>query len=135
METEIIAYYKAQAKNLNQLKNILTNNKMIILDDSKKQISPKKIVELIEDIFDTNIKVKNRKQGTIFGRKAAAYILKTHTKLSLNEIAELIGVNDHSTVLYNIKTATDLILTEDWYKIKIEQIQSELKNYGIFVNN
>jgi hypothetical protein len=62
-------------------------------------------------------------------------ILKKHTSLSLNEIAPYIGVQDHTTVLYNVSTAKDLMLTEDWYKNKIDEIESEIKKYNTFVQN
>ena len=74
-------------------------------------------------------------QNTVFARKAAAYILKTHTSLSLKEIAPYIGVSDHTTVLYNVSTARDLMLTEEWYKNKIDEIEDEIKKYHTFVNN
>lgn len=96
-------------------------------------ILPHRIVELVEDVFDTNIQIKNRSQSVIFGRKAAAYVLKKYTQLSLNEIAKQIGVGDHTTVIYNIKTAENLIFTEKWYKEKVEEIEKEIESFNNFV--
>ena len=95
----------------------------------------KKLVGLVEDIFDTEVLVKNRLQNTVFARKAAAYILRKHTNLSLSEIAPYIGVKDHTTVLYNVSTAKDLIDTEGWYKNKIDEIENEIKKFNTFVQN
>jgi chromosomal replication initiation ATPase DnaA len=91
------------------------------------------LVELVQDVFETDIVAKNRKQSTIFARKAAAYILRKYTQLSLNEIAPLIGVGDHTTVIYNIQTASDLMDTEDWYREKLMQIEEDIENYNNFV--
>ena len=138
IETNIIDYYLAQKDNLRKLKNTLVAHNLLERDErgrNNNRVSMKNIVGLVEDIFDTDVLAKNRMQNTIFARKAAAYILKKHTSLSLKEIAPYIGVKDHTTVLYNVSTAKDLMVTEDWYKNKIDEIESEIKKYNTFVNN
>ena len=138
IEANIIDYYLAQKSNLKQLKNTLVAHNLIEKDDrtrSNNRVTMKKLVGLVEDVFDADVLAKNRMQNTVFARKAAAYILKKHTSLSLNEIAPYIGVKDHTTVLYNVSTAKDLMFTEDWYKNKIDEIESEIKKYNTFVQN
>lgn len=138
IETNIIDYYLAQKNNLKKLKNTLIAHNLIERDDRTKgnnRVTMKKLVGLVEDVFDTDVLAKNRMQNTVFARKAAAYILKKHTSLSLNEIAPYIGVKDHTTVLYNVSTAKDLMVTEDWYKNKIDEIEDEIKKYNTFVQN
>ena len=138
IEANIIDYYEAQKKNLRQLKNTLVSYNLIEKDDrnrSNNRVTMKKLVGLVEDVFDTDVLAKNRMQNTVFARKAAAYILKKHTSLSLNEIAPYIGVSDHTTVLYNVATAKNLILTEEWYKNKIDEIENEIKKFNTFVHN
>ena len=132
MNSEIVAYYRHSAEQLKILKKILKKNNLIT-DEKIINITPKKLVSLVEDVFDTNIQIKNRSQSVIFGRKAAAYILKKYSQLSLNEIAKLIGVGDHTTVIYNIKTAENLMDTEEWYKEKIDEIEKEIENFSNFV--
>ena len=138
IESNIIDYYESQKKNLRQLKNTLVAYNLIEKDDrnrSNNRVTMKKLVGLVEDVFDTDVLAKNRMQNTVFARKAAAYILKKHTSLSLNEIAPYIGVSDHTTVLYNVATAKNLILTEEWYKNKIDEIENEIKKFNTFVHN
>jgi len=138
IETNIIDYYLAQKDNLRKLKNTLVAHNLLERDErgrNNNRVSMKNLVSLVEDVFDTDVLAKNRMQNTIFARKAAAYILKKHTSLSLKEIAPYIGVKDHTTVLYNVSTAKDLMQTEDWYKNKIDEIESEIKKYNTFVNN
>ena len=138
IETNIIDYYLAQKDNLRKLKNTLVAHNLLERDErgrNNNRVSMKNLVGLVEDIFDTDVLAKNRMQNTIFARKAAAYILKKHTSLSLKEIAPYIGVKDHTTVLYNVSTARDLMQTEEWYKNKIDEIESEIKKYNTFVNN
>lgn len=138
IESNIIDYYESQKKNLRQLKNTLVAYNLIEKDDrnrSNNRVTMKKLVGLVEDVFDTDVLAKNRMQNTVFARKAAAYILKKHTSLSLNEIAPYIGVSDHTTVLYNVATAKNLITTEEWYKNKIDEIENEIKKFNTFVHN
>jgi len=138
IESNIIDYYEAQKKNLRQLKNTLVSYNLIEKDDTNRnnnRVTMKKLVGLVEEVFDTDVLAKNRKQNTVFARKAAAYVLKKHTSLSLNEIAPYIGVKDHTTVLYNVSTARDLITTEQWYKNKIDEIENEIKKFNTFVQN
>jgi chromosomal replication initiation ATPase DnaA len=111
--------------------NLITDD--IAIGSVPSTIMPHRLVELVEDVFDTSIQIKNRRQSVIFGRKAAAYILKKYTQLSLNEIAKHIGVGDHTTVIYNIKTAENLMFTEKWYKEKIDEIEKEIENFSKFV--
>ena len=138
IEANIIDYYEAQKKNLRQLKNTLVSYNLIEKDDTNRnnnRVTMKKLVGLVEEVFDTDVLAKNRKHNTVFSRKAAAYVLKKHTSLSLNEIAPYIGVKDHTTVLYNVSTARDLITTEQWYKNKIDEIENEIKKFNTFVQN
>ena len=138
IEDSIVDFYNAQKSNLKMLRRTLIKANLLTEDVtslSSEKIGAKKLISLIEDVFETSVTANNRLQNTIFARKAGAYILKNHTRLSLNEIASFIGVKDHTTVIYNVKTAYDLILTEEWYKNKIAEIEDEIKNYNIFTKN
>lgn len=138
IETNILDYYLAQKNNLKQLKNSLIAYNILEREDKDRhnnRVTIKKLVGLVEDIFDTEVLQKNRKQNTIFARKAAAYILKKYTSLSLKEIAPYIGVTDHTTVLYNITTCKDLMYTEEWYKNKIDEIEEEINKFNTFTKN
>ena len=133
----IVQCYKDQLQSLRMFHKELVKNNLITEDLAIGSVStsilPHRLVELVEDVFDTNIQIKNRSQSVIFGRKAAAYILKKYSQLSLNEIAKFIGVGDHTTVIYNIKTAENLMDTEEWYKEKIDEIEKEIENFSNFV--
>ena len=133
----IVQCYKDQLQSLRMFHkelvkaNLITDD--IAIGSVPTSIMPHRLVELVEDVFDTSIQIKNRRQSVIFGRKAAAYILKKYTQLSLNEIAKHIGVGDHTTVIYNIKTAENLMFTEQWYKEKVDEIEKEIENFSKFV--
>jgi chromosomal replication initiation ATPase DnaA len=135
---EIYAAYVMQKDSFNYLQNLLIKEG-IIIDDVRlpvtdKTIKPEKIVQLVEEVFSTDIKANNRKQKTIFGRQAAAYMLRMYTRLSLSEITSYIGVKDHTTVLYSITKCRDIMKTEYWYKEKIEQLCEEMDKYALYLS-
>lgn len=135
---EIYAAYQMQKDSFNYLHKLLTKEGMI-LDDLKlpltdKSIKPEKIVQLVEEVFSTDVKANNRKQNTIFGRQAAAYLLRLYTRLSLSEISKYVGVKDHTTVLYSVNKCRDIMQTEYWYKEKIEQLCNELDEYVVYLS-
>lgn len=137
LENNLVQYYKDQVRNLKVLHRTLVNANLIhdqfAIGSSNTTISTRKLVELVGDMFDLDILEKNRSKKHTIARKIAAYILKKYTRLSLQEIAPLIGVVDHTTVIYNIKTACDYIDTDEWFKQKVEDVEREIENYSIFV--
>jgi len=138
LENNLVQYYKDQVKSLRILHKTLMNANLIhdqfAVGSVNTTITAHKLVDLVQDVFDIDITEKNRRNTHVYARKAAAYILKKYTKLSLIEIAPLIGVKDHTTVIYNVKKASDMIDTEDWYKNKMDEIEDEIKKYSIFVS-
>jgi len=137
LHKNLIQCYKNQLHGMRQFHKTLIEIGLIqndlIIDKGSTTILIPKLIELVCDIFNEDILIKSRRQNIVFARKAAAYILKKYTSLSLIEIASYIGVNDHTTVLYNIKTAINLMETEEWYLLKIKEIEQNIEDYNIFV--
>jgi chromosomal replication initiation ATPase DnaA len=85
-------------------------------------IGVRSIIKLVDEVFECDVLMKDRSLKTTFGRKAAAYLLRRYTKLSLREISAYTGTKDHTTAIHNIKQANNLIDTEDWFKDKMKRI-------------
>lgn len=134
----MFAAYKMQKDSFIYLQKLMEKEGLLLNEISipltNKTIKPEKIVQLVEEIFNTDISAQNRKQSTIYGRQAAAYMLRLYTKLSLSEIKKYIGVNDHTTVLYSVKKCIDMIETELWYAEKIKELCSELDEYVLYLS-
>lgn len=135
---ELYVSYKIQENNFNFLQDIIKQKGIVIneLNISKvnKKIRPSKIIQLIEDIFNTSVLNKNRKQVTIYARQSASFLLRRYTLLSLSQIALHVGVRDHSTVYYHIKKCQDIMDTEEWFKDKINSIINELDEYILYLS-
>ena len=75
------------------------------------QITPEKLI------------VKCRKRYLVEKRQVIAYLLVRNTKLTLVQIAKLIGLNDHSSVIYGAAKASE----DGWDEVKKLREQTERK--------
>lgn len=74
-----------------------------MINEQKKLITPDFIVEMIEKYFNLNkgaLKSSTRAQSIAFPRQIAMFMLKNETNLSLNQIGDIFGGKDHTTVMY-----------------------------------
>jgi chromosomal replication initiation ATPase DnaA len=135
-QEELYNTYLTMKKSYEQIR-ILVVNAGIIKNDRKdslsSEISPYKIIELVNNEFGANVYIRSRKQNNAFARKAAAYLLRKHTRLSLTEIAPLVKVKDHTSIIYNNQACMNLMDTEDWFKQKIELLDAELTKYALYL--
>jgi len=97
--------------------------------EKKTNLKANKIVELVNDIFESDVMANNQRKNTVFGRHAAAWTLKKYTNLSLSEISTLCGQTHHTTAINSIKKCNDMMETEAWYKKNMDIICRELDFY------
>lgn len=72
---------------------------------------------------------KTRKREVVIARHITMWLYKKHTKYTLKMIGEMIGDNDHTTVLHAIRNVNNMIDTK--YKTVSEDInQLEKILYG-----
>lgn len=96
------------------------------------------IAAIIKDVcecvyLDTeDIYKKTRKREIVEARQMAqciAHKLTDTVHITLARIAELIGEQDHATVLHSSKTVDNLIETDATYRAKFDAI---IENYGLW---
>lgn len=137
LKNELVQCYKEILQNMKLFHRTLVKAGIITEDfavsSGTTNIKPHRIVELVMDVFETDVLVNNRKRTTVYARKACAYILRKYTELSLAELAPLIGVKDHSTVIYNVKCGSELMDSEDWFREKVLIIEDDIEKYNNFV--
>jgi chromosomal replication initiation ATPase DnaA len=113
-----------------QLHEMMSQLGLLGIEDNEPlgaDIGARSIVKLVEEVFECDVLKKDRSLKTTFGRKAAAYLLRRYTKLSLKEISAYSGTKDHTTAIHNIKQANNLIDTEDWFKDKMKRICQKIE--------
>ncbi len=122
--------YYAQRNTHIQLHEMMSQLGLLGIEDNEPvgaDIGARSIVKLVDEVFECDVLKKDRSLKTTFGRKAAAYLLRRYTKLSLKEISAYTGTKDHTTAIHNIKQANNLIDTEDWFKDKMKRICQKIE--------
>ena len=122
--------YYAQRNTHIQLHEMMSQLGLLGIEDNEPvgaDIGARSIVKLVDEVFECDVLKKDRSLKTTFGRKAAAYLLRRYTKLSLKEISAYTGTKDHTTAIHNIKQANNLIDTEDWFKDKMKKICKKIE--------
>jgi len=83
---------------------------------SEKKIKAKKIINLINNYFQSNCENENKTKSIIIPRQMAMYYIRTYLGLTANETAKLFpskkagsGHKHHATVLHAQSTISDLI--------------------------
>lgn len=118
----------------------ITKKEMIIIFDGEKvemtkyNIKPEEIIAICADVFDTPYKEVigiSRKHPIIFARHAACYYLKNYTMLTLKEIGKCLGDKDHSTIINSIKEWTDMMDSDDKYRMIDEEICMHINKHKI----
>lgn len=114
----------------------------------KRQFMPKRISKMnADEIVDTvceyfgfdrkEISVKSRERKYVYARSLSAYLVRKHTKLSLNEVSKLFGsaITDHTTIIHYQKLINDNMdvhqgAEEDIIKIeKILRADNDIENF------
>ena len=122
--------YYAQRNTHMQLHEMMQQLGLLGIEDNEPigaDIGARSIVKLVDEVFECDVLKRDRSLKTTFGRKAAAYLLRRYTKLSLKEISAYTGTKDHTTAIHNIKQANNLIDTEDWFKDKMKKVCQKIE--------
>lgn len=136
--TPLYRMYKLQVRYVRILEKLLEDSG-ISLSESKKvkvklisvtsSITPEKIIELVEDEFKSSVLTRNRRVVTTNARKASAFLLSNYAKSPLVDIAPLIGLTHHTSVMHNIRECEDLMETDYVYNGKMQTIIKDIKTY------
>lgn len=85
-----------------------------------------RVIEEVKKEFGIDFVVKSQKRHIIDARHTCIYLLKKFTDLTLKEIAEYVGVRDHTTVINALKTASNLITTDIEFRARANKIEKQL---------
>jgi chromosomal replication initiation ATPase DnaA len=97
-------------------------------------INPVTVVTVIKDHFGVDVNVKTRKKEYSRAREVASYLLKKYTLLSLKEIAEHVGLTDHTSSLYHIRKVSGFIEIDKDFKLMMDQLENKLTTYHDYIN-
>jgi len=91
--------------NLPVTKDVVTNilTAYATTQPVKQRVNPEKILEAVIDYYDISdeaIRGKSRKREYVVPRQVAMYLIRDRAESSLNQIGEMFGGKDHTTVLH-----------------------------------
>lgn len=121
---KIKSLIKSHYQMVRRLEKMLDEYKV---EEKKPVCEATKIIQTINDVFETDCTEKSRRKRVVFARHCASYFLRHYTRMTLEEIAESVGNCDHSTVVNSIKVFHNLNDTDPDYSIKVKQVENILQ--------
>ncbi|MFA5130563.1 MAG: chromosomal replication initiator protein DnaA [Patescibacteria group bacterium] len=122
---KIIAYH--QFKNLKpSLETVQTLLQSFVPTVVKRNITPKKLIEIVTVYFDVpmeDLLGKSREKRFAHPRQVAMYLLREDTKCSYPAIGAHLGDRDHTTAMHACNKITEMHKTDDQVKRDIAAIR------------
>ena len=97
-------------------------------------VNPVSVLTIVKENFGVDVNVKTRKREYARAREVASYLLKKYTLLSLKEIAEHIGLKDHTSALYHIKKVSGFLEIDKEFKLMMDELENKLTTYHDYIN-
>ncbi len=97
-----------------------------------KAITPRQIIQKVceyYDITEDDIKSKKKNREIAFPRQVAMYLLKGMTELTFQTIGEMLGVTNHTTVVYGVKKITEALTQTPELASTISDITQKIKEF------
>lgn len=116
-----------QEINLNLVQNILKDQ----IKENKENIKLPDIITIISkelNIKPSDIKSKKRTTTVANARRIAIYLAKELTHNSMPNIAQYLGMKDHSSISHSIKKANELIETDENFKLIVSNLKNKIIN-------
>ena len=96
-----------------------------------KAITPKQIISQVceyYDISEEDIRSKKKSREIAFPRQVAMYLLKHMTDLTFQAIGEMLGVTNHTTVVYGVRKITEAIASSAELSSTVDDITQKIKD-------
>lgn len=110
--------------------NLMNKLYKLIKEDPEFQPEPtnkaKEIIDLVNKEFATDCRQSNKRSATSDARATAMYLMNKHTKMSLTEIALVLGRGHHTTVMAGRQKVVDRMKYYPEFKEIVDRIESKL---------
>lgn len=126
--TKIISHIKftKRVPSQEEIENML----QIDIDSKRKRIKPSKIIEVVAEQFDVNVKeIKGQKRSAqiALARQVIMYILREELKLSLEKVAQEVNRQDHTTVIHACEKIKEMLSENGGFKEKVDKCKRLIK--------
>lgn len=106
-------------------KNILRDQ----IKEKRENINLENIVEIVSkelNIKPSEMKSKSRSKNIVEARRIVIYLAKNLTPNSMPQIAQFFNMKDHSAVSHSIKKINELIETNEYFKVRVEELKNKI---------
>lgn len=106
-------------------KNILRDQ----IKEKRENINLENIVEIVSkelNVKPSDMKSKSRSKNIVEARRIVIYLAKNLTPNSMPQIAQFFNMKDHSAVSHSIKKINELIETNEYFKVRVEEIKNKI---------
>ncbi|WP_075494364.1 chromosomal replication initiator protein DnaA [Campylobacter geochelonis] len=106
-------------------KNVLQDQ----IREKRESVSLEEIINVISkelNIKPSDIKSKSRAKNIVEARRIGIYLSKNLTLNSMPSIASYFGLKDHSAVSHNIKKIKELMESDEFIKIRIDELENRI---------
>ncbi len=125
---KVIAFSRLNKVNIN-MDNVQEALKDIIYPNKSREITPKLIINVVAEHYGVNpedITSKRRNSEFVQPRQVVMYLCRIMTEESFQNIGNILGKKDHTTVIHGHKKIEEDILTNEELRNKIETIKKIL---------
>ncbi|WP_455757233.1 chromosomal replication initiator protein DnaA [Sulfurimonas sp.] len=78
------------------------------------------------NIKPSEIRSKGRSKNIVYARRIAIYICRELTPNTMPQLAQYFGMKDHTAISHTLKKINSLILTDEDFKTKIEELTNKI---------
>jgi len=106
-------------------KNILRDQ----IKEKRENINLENIVEIVSkelNVKPSEMKSKSRSKNIVEARRIVIYLAKNLTPNSMPQIAQFFNMKDHSAVSHSIKKINELIETNEYFKVRVEELKNKI---------
>ena len=80
------------------------------------------------NIKPSEIRSKGRSKNIVYARRIAIYICRELTQNTMPQLAQYFGMKDHTAISHTIKKINQLIIEDEDFKVKIDELSNKLTN-------
>ena len=94
-----------------------------------RRVSVENIINAVVRFYDvklSDLHSRKRSRSVAFPRQVCMFLARMHTRYSLDEIGQLFGGRDHTTIMHGVKTIAGHIKTDPAVAEQVETIEQQL---------
>lgn len=112
-----------------ELINSILGKTLIEKEGLSRNIHPKEVIEKVAEHYHIKVpqlKASTRVKEIVLPRQILMYLLRIEMKLPLEEVGEILGGRDHTTVMHGVDKITNLLRENEGLRVDISGIKQKL---------